>query len=136
MDVRVHMDGGKKPPKPIPVVLSTGAEEPVLGANFLVLLSHLGKLIEEFFGNDPLGLAFRRRCRKMRELAPIDRLHFSVELRERIEIDLTDYRLDDLVFLGRVVHKSTRGCEHHVRGGAHHGSNARRRIARPIWADD
>ena len=37
--LRMSVCGVNKPPKRIPVVLSTGAEEPVLDASFLVLLS-------------------------------------------------------------------------------------------------
>jgi len=46
VDVRVHMDGGKKPPKPIPVVLSTGAKEPVHVWSSPLLADTIGQLVE------------------------------------------------------------------------------------------
>ena len=58
MDVRVHMDGREQTAEAdevvevvrIPVVLSTGAEEPVLDANFLVLLSGPAQFLIDIAG--------------------------------------------------------------------------------------
>ncbi len=60
-DVRVHMDGREQTAEAdevveaadivrIPVVLSTGAEEPVLDANFLVLLSGPAQFLIDIAG--------------------------------------------------------------------------------------
>src|SRR5262245_45587886 len=85
----------------------------------------------------PLCLAFAAgRCgRKIRKLAPILRLHLSVELRERVEVDLADRWLDRAVILRRVVHENARTRQHLIRGGAHHGNDARWDFALPIRAD-
>jgi hypothetical protein len=99
------------------------------------LFHHRRQLVEECVWIHPLCLAFGRWGREMRELAPIRRLDFSVELRERIEVDLTEHPLNGLVVFGRVVHESTRGPKHRVRGGADHCTDTSWRIARPIRAD-
>jgi hypothetical protein len=50
-------------------------------------------------------------CREMRELAPVLGLHLPVELRQRVEDDLIEHRLDGRVILRRVIHENARGAK-------------------------
>ena len=71
----------------------------------------------------------------MRELAPVLGLHLPVELRQRVEDDLTDHRLDGLVILLGVIHENARNDKRQRRGRAHHCRDAGWRLALPVRAD-
>src|SRR5229473_3442669 len=68
----------------------------------------------------------------MRELAPIFGLHLPVELRERVEIDLAQQRLDGGVILGRIVHEDARSGSNHISRRTEYRSDSLWRLTLPV----